>query len=54
MNRSTLEAALGLSPPWKVTDETFSVEEKRLDITIDFEPGRIFSCPVCGAQGAKA
>lgn len=54
MNRATLEAALGLSPPWKVTDDTFSVEEKRLEITIDFEPGSTFSCPVCGAEGAKA
>jgi len=54
MNHSTLEAALGLTPPWKVTDDKFSPEEKRLDITIDFEPGSTFSCPVCGAEGAKA
>ena len=54
MNRSTLEAALGLTPPWKVTDDKFSLEEKRLDITIDFEPGSTFSCPVCGEEGAKA
>ncbi len=52
--RATLEAALGLSAPWKVTDDTFSVEEKRLDIMIDFEPGSTFSCPICGAEGAKA
>jgi len=54
MNHSTLEAALGLSAPWKVTEDSFSLEEKRLDITIDFEPGSTFSCPECGAEGAKA
>ncbi len=54
MNQSTLEAALGLTAPWKVTEDRFSVEEKRLDITIDFEPGSTFSCPDCGAEGAKA
>ena len=54
MNYSTLEAALGLSAPWKVTEDCFSVEEKRLDITIDFDAGSTFTCPVCGAEGAKA
>lgn len=54
MNRSTLEAALGLSAPWKVTDDSFSLQEKRLDISIDFEAGSTFSCPECGAEGAKA
>ena len=53
MNRTTLAAALGLSAPWKVTDDSFSVEEKRLDITIDFEPGSTFCCPECGAEGGK-
>jgi len=53
-NHSTLEAALGLSAPWKVAKDTFSLEEKRLDISIDFEPGSTFSRPVCGATGAKA
>jgi transposase len=54
MNQSTLEAALGLTAPWKVTEDRFSVEEKRLDITIDFESGSTFTCPDCGAEGAKA
>jgi len=54
MNRSTLEAALGLTAPWRVIDDTFSLPEKRLDITIDFEPGSTFLCPICGAEGARA
>ena len=54
MNSSTLEAALGLTTPWKITKDKFSPEEKRLDIWIDFETGSTFSCPVCGAEGAKA
>jgi len=45
MNRSTLDMAPGLSDPWKVTEDKFSLEEKRLDIYIDFEPGSIFTCP---------
>jgi len=53
-NYPTLEAALGLSAPWKVTEDTFTLEEKRLDITLDFEPGSTFACPDCGADGAKA
>jgi transposase len=45
--------ALGITPPWEVTTVTFSKEEKRLDITIDFARGSTFPCPVCGAE-AKA
>ena len=41
--------ALGLTPPWEVRDLRFSVEEKRLDIVVDFERGADFQCPVCGA-----
>ncbi len=51
MNRSTLEKALGLPEPWKITKDTFSVKEQRLDITIDFEAGSTFPCPECGAEG---
>lgn len=54
MNRSTMDMALGLSDPWKVTEDKFSLEEKRLDIYIDFKPGSTFTCPDCGATGAKA
>lgn len=41
-------ATLGLSHPWKVTTVTFSGEENRLDITVDFDFGKHFSCPCCG------
>jgi transposase len=54
MNQETLfSAALGITPPWEVTAVTFSKEEKRLDITIDFPRGSTFACPVCGEE-AKA
>jgi len=46
-------AALGLQSPWHVSKLNFSEKEKRLDIEIDFEPGSLFSCPVCG-KPAKA
>lgn len=41
--------ALGIVPPWEVTEVSFSQESNRLDITIDFQRGAIFVCPVCGA-----
>jgi transposase len=41
--------ALGIVPPWEVIEVTFSKESNRLDITIDFERGSTFPCPVCGA-----
>lgn len=46
--------ALGLEAPWQVTKIEFSPEKRRIDITIDFPPGSEFSCPVCGAAGARA
>ncbi len=41
--------ALGIVAPWEVTEITFSKESNRLDITIDFQRGATFVCPVCGA-----
>ncbi len=48
------QEALGICPPWEVTALKFSVQEGRLDITIDFPRGSTFPCPDCGAKGAKA
>jgi transposase len=45
--------ALGLQSPWEVKSLQFSVEEKRLDIQVDFERGASFPCPECG-RPAKA
>lgn len=42
--------ALGITPPWEVTEVVFSQEAKRLDITIGFQRGATFACPVCGAS----
>jgi transposase len=41
-------AALGLQSPWYVCRFDFSLENKKLDIEIDFERGSAFPCPVCG------
>lgn len=38
MNISTLEAVLGLSSLWEVSEDPFAHEAKRLDITFNFEP----------------
>jgi transposase len=48
------QAALGLTPPWKVTHSTFDAAQSRLDLHVDFAPGATFSCPDCGQGGCKA
>ncbi|AEK57550.1 ISL3-like element ISAtc2 family transposase [Acidithiobacillus caldus] len=40
--------ALGLVPPWAVDAVRFTVEEKRLDLYVNFSRGSHFPCPVCG------
>jgi hypothetical protein len=50
---SLFATALGLSAPWYVSETTLSVEDKRLDIKIDFARGSCSACPLCGAE-AKA
>ena len=42
--------ALGIVSPWEVTEVSFSKESNRLDISIDFQRGASFVCPVCGAD----
>jgi transposase len=46
--------ALGLTPPWQVSDAQFDPNTKRLDIRIDFPRGSTFTCPKCGQTGIKA
>ena len=46
-------AALGLQSPWYVSHLSFSLENKKLDIEIDFERGSEFPCPCC-KEPAKA
>jgi transposase len=41
-------AALGLKAPWEVKSLQFSLEDRRLDILVDFERGSSFPCPECG------
>ena len=49
-----LQMALGLTPPWYVRSSEFSVDDKRLDIHLDFHRGGRFSCPECGASDCPA
>jgi transposase len=54
MDPNTLfKVALGLQSPWEVKSLDFSLEAKRLDILVGFEPGSTFPCPECG-KPAKA
>jgi transposase len=46
---SLLQLALGIVPPWIVTNSNFDAEARRLDIHIDFASGSRFACPTCGA-----
>jgi hypothetical protein len=42
--------ALGLVPPWLVDHVTFTVEEKRLDLHINFSKGSRLACPECESR----
>lgn len=48
------QAALGLTPPWRVEAVEFDEDKGRLDLYIDFAPGGSFPCPVCGREDCKA
>jgi transposase len=43
--------ALGLEEPWYIKAIDFNVEEKQLDLHVDFEIGSKFPCPICGNSG---
>lgn len=45
--------ALGITPPWHVKVAEFSADSGQLDLYLDFKRGARFSCPSCGAVGAK-
>jgi transposase len=48
------QLALGLASPWHVSSSDFNLEQKRLDIKIDFIRGSTFSCPECNLTELKA
>lgn len=48
------QMALGLTPPWRVSSSEFDMEQRRLDIHIDFPKGSDFICPKCREEGVKA
>ena len=48
------QMALGLTPPWQVSDAQFDPNTKKLEIRIDFPRGSTFTCPKCGQTGMKA
>ncbi|AGA89822.1 transposase family protein [Thioflavicoccus mobilis 8321] len=43
-------AALGLSPPWQVTDVRFDPQGGRIDFEVGFAQGGRFACPACAAE----
>jgi transposase len=55
MNENELfQTALGILPPWQISQCTFSVEPGRLDLYLDFPRGATFPCPLCAAANCKA
>ena len=46
--KGLFKIALGLEEPWYIRSIDFNVEEKQLDLRIDFESGSRFLCPICG------
>ena len=55
--KDLFEAALGLSPPWKVASFDFGPEaggdRGRLEIRLEFERGGRLPCPECGAHDSR-
>jgi transposase len=43
---------LGLNTPWRITDIQMSIEQQRLDLTIEWPAGRKVRCPECGKSCA--
>ena len=39
---------LGLTSPWQITDVTVTLEDQRIDITIEWPAGMPVPCPECG------
>lgn len=48
---SLFTAALGLQPPWQVTDVRFDQEAGRIDFDVAYGKGSRFTCPACEAEG---
>jgi transposase len=50
--RDLFQAALGLTPPWQVSDVSFEKDDdggrSQLQIRVDFPRGSRFPCPECG------
>ena len=44
------QAALGIQPPWKITNITLNQDKHELHIYLDFDKGSSFSCPTCHAS----
>jgi len=51
-DKELFQLALGLGP-WIVVAYEFSPDKGRLDIELDFPPGRTLPCPECEAEGCK-
>ena len=48
-----LQLAIGVQSPWFVATSDFDLDNKRLDITLDFKSGSRFDCPECKAAGCR-
>ena len=46
-----IQIALILTPPWQGAECRFDINQKHLDIHLDFPRGSQFSCPVCSHAG---
>ena len=53
-DRDLFALALGLTKPWFVSSVELDADQKKLELSIDFERGSEFPCPECGAAACKA
>ena len=45
---SIFSATLGLSSPWQITGISFSKEERRMDVSVNFQVDDNLTCSNCG------
>jgi len=52
LSSDVFSLALHLEEPWYVSHSTISLEENRIDIYIDYHPGKPFKCSKCGEESS--
>jgi len=53
LSSDVFSLALHLEEPWYVSHSTISLDENRIDIYIDYHPGKPLKCSKCGEESSR-